>query len=319
MQYLLSIATLLILASCSEQEVQLKPPISIDWEEELFGVGFCGTNPDSLNSVWIYYKVNPNSVVQQKTKSELRAKGPAVIENDKITISNYFYRQEIGIVEDRIRLREFLLDSTTSRIEWSSNGMIMLTKLDGDSLIPNKMYIKMSSKELRPNFQNLDFNTGFANAKFNYRVSLFKDTALVVAKRFSIRVNEQSLVIPNQKDLEFLHMFANTLVEKRNVASQSNIMCTYGYMYSMNLRYDSLEFNYDNLCTNKVVPDYVHSYFSNTIDSTQLIPTKKDFDDNHYIYDAVKERGFKGFEKGNDIGDYPTPPPPEEPIIITDE
>lgn len=318
MRHLLFITSLLLLVNCSGQQEQSKPPTSIDWEEEFFGVGLYGNNPDSLNYVWSYHKINPNSFTQLKQKRKFRAQKSFYFDGDSISINNRFYLQYLGDLKKIPNYPDYLEDSTLCLIEKYSNGLFLFRKLEEDSLIPDSIFLKMSSKEPHENFQNLEIHTGFAKSILDFDIALFKDTALIVADCYRCDSLDQSVVIPNQKDMEFLYMFANTLIQKRKAAKRTGIICTLGYMYDMVLRFDSLEYNYDNLCINRVPPDYVHSYFSNTLDSTRMITPSNEFDDFHYIYDAINKRGFLGFEKGNDIGDYLTPPP-EEPIIIEEE
>lgn len=326
MKYIVLPLICYLLASCSGEKVHPKPPTSIDWKEELFGVGLLGESLDSLNYVWFSFDVHPNSIGQIEGHPDFRFRLPYTIDGDTIKLDNHrvLYYHFNSLEDWRVK-KEVFEDTSSFIISRKDSLSFQLDKLSGHDLVPKQLFIQLSPQTVNPKFLHADIRTGFASSPSNFKLSTYYDTTFLIMDSWKFDdIQSERMVELNEVDQRYIFSYINTLIKKRDEGKATDVICTLGYMYDIELAYDSLMYKYDNLSEFKIVPDYLHLYFENTIDTSRLIPIpEEDFYQEH-LYIKERYRDYINFPKGNDIIHKATVQevpsgPPEEPIIIEDE
>ena len=324
MRYFLFITTLLLLASCSGQKSRPKPSTSIDWKEELFGVGLYGESLDSLNHVWYSFTIDSNAIGQIKGHPDFRFTLPYSIDGDTMIVDNhrFLYRYFDTLSDWRLRKKIFN-DTSSFLISRQDSITFKIDKLDGHDLVPEQLFIQLSSQSVDPKFFHADIRTFTASFPSDFHLSSYYDSSfLLVYCNLCDSLPNTSKVLLNDRDREYIFSYINTLIKKRDDGKATDIVCTLGYGYDIQLAYDSLMYEYDNYSEFKVVPDYLHRYFENSVDTSRLQPYNNPHE-SFYLYIRERLHDYRKFPKGNDIvqkatlQEVPTGPP-TEPIIVED-
>jgi hypothetical protein len=301
MKYLyISILSLFLLSCSTDLENQTEKPI--DWEEELFGVGLYGTHPDSLNQVWHYYKSNSNSAGYINSKA--KPSPSFYIKSDTLIVQNNFFYY---LLEQDV-LREDYFDSSTFLLALTENNLFKLTKIEGHPAIPKMLFVQLSSKSINEQFQHLNIRTYFVSSPVTQvKLASYRDTSLLIFNSYqSDKTIGFGKVNVSAQDKKFINSFINTLIPLRHNGERTNIVCSLGAGYDMELIYDSLSFKYEELSITPVEPRILHDYFIYALDTSQFTATSNDLDDYKYLKKEYQKKGFRFYEKGNDLVDTAT-------------
>jgi hypothetical protein len=322
----ISILSLFILGCSADRDNETESQKPIDWEEELFGVGLYGIHPDSLNQAWYSFPINENSIEQIEEHPLSRYKCPYKIQGDTLNMYNRFFYHYLDTINWRNR-ESAINDSSSFIISKEDSSTFKLIKINGHILVPEILFIQLSSSKLDSSFQHLDVRTSFARAPSDIRLSVYQDTSFLIMKCFKCdSLPRRSIAQLNKEETAFVNRFINTLIEKRKEGRRANTVCTLGYSHDLVLVHDNLIYTYDNYTVIPILPDILHEYLSNTIDISRFSPFPEDMYNTDYLYINERYRKYIHFEKGNDLVDTATvqmieelpepkriiPPPPFE-------
>ena len=305
----------LFLLSCSadnENETEIQKPI--DWEKELFGVGLYGTHPDSLDQVWYSFPINKNAVDPIERHPLSQYKTNYRIYGDTIKLHNRLFYKYLRINNRREKEASVLIerdavmdDSSIFVLSFIDSAYYKLRKINGFRLLPEAVFLSLSSTKIDPLFEHLEIRTGIANAPTDIKLFVFPDTAFhVMHCYFCDTLPNNSTAELKANEIEYIHSFINTLIKMRNNGRSSGAVCTLGYDYDMKLVYDSLVYEYDNLTIFSVVPDILHKYLSNTIDISRYSPLKVDVYDYRFLNVRERTLRYRDYDRGNDLVDTAT-------------
>lgn len=305
----ISILSLFLLGCSVDHENETKK--TINWEEELFGVGLYGTHPDSLDQVWYSFPINKNAVEPIERHPISQYKTPYIIKGDTLKMYNQFFYEYLKITNRReqeaavlIKRDSVMEDSSSFILSRLDSSYFKLKKIKGHTLVPEELFIQLSSLQLDPKFEHLEVRTGFASAPTDIHLSVYPDTAFLIMNCFNCdTLPERTVAQLEEDEIEFVHSFIKTLIKMRKKGHRSDYACTLGYGYKMTLAYDSLMYEYDNLSIFPVVPDILHQYLSNTIDITRFTPFPKDIYEHNYLYILERYRRHIRYYRGNNLVD----------------
>ena len=305
MKYIyITLLSLLLLSCSADHEIETHKPIN--WEEELFGVGLYGTHPDSLDQVWYSFPMNKNALEPIEGQWRFNYQWSFKIKGDTLKVKNLFFHDYLDTVNWKKR-RDVMEDSSSFVLSWLDSSYFKLNKIQGHKLVPEELFIRLSSSKLDPQFEHLEIRTNFASAPTDIKLFVFPDTAFhIMHCYFCDTLPDNSTTELKENEIEFIHSYINTLIKMRNSGRRSNAVCTLGYGYDMKLVYDSLVYEYDNLAIFSIVPDILHQYLSNTVDINRYSPLKVDEFDYRFFNVRERTQKYREYERGNDLVDTVT-------------
>lgn len=233
---------------------------SIDWNEELIGIGFLYVHPDSLNILFSY---NENPPLKTYHEQEFFLKN-TTLSGDTLNIPNYRINP---LFKTRNTIKADFDDSTYFRLEKDSSHLTLI-KVIGRNIVPDTLYFKKSPTS-KPRSLNY-FNVSGFDLSGSYFIEIFKEDSINVwLKGSNYRSYFYEQIEFNETDLSYINSFLNLAIKNRYETMRFENFSIQGASQKEIFVYNDSVFEYDDSFLKYPTASMLVSYFRSKITLTE--------------------------------------------------
>lgn len=226
---LLLLFLLFLITSCLPEKEPLNcslPQQKVSLEQQLTGVGKIGLHPDSLGDIFYYFPI-PES--EKNSNSFFAKRIHPLLSGDTLLFSSLFLFNLIPDSSQTIQQ-----DEVAYRIKRLSHHLFQLES----AIFPTRLYFQHYPTQLPESFRYFRLDITFRRKKIDIELT---DTNFIKILTSSNR-DSSLLITISLRDKLFIHQYINALIDVRNSATESGIICTHGDRREPNSRISKYNF-----------------------------------------------------------------------------
>lgn len=274
-------------ANCSSRQQ------NISLKQQLTGVGKIGLHPDSLGEVFYYFPI-PES--EENSHSFFARRIHPILSGDTLLFSPLFL---FNLMPHSSQTTQ--QDTVAYRIKRLSPHLFQLEKVSTSDIFPARLYFQHYTTQLPESFRYFRLDITFRRKKIDIELA---DTNFIKILTSSNR-DSSLLITIGLHDKLFIHQYINALIDVRNSATESGIICTHGYRESQTLVYQDTIFEYNHLQFLKLSSSVLRDYFFYSIPDHKSVPFRSK--DPSY---STRFTPYRNLPQGNVLS-IELPPPPD--------
>lgn len=246
---------ILFLLSCSKNEKH----DTKSWGTELIGVGYIGTNPDSLDKFFSYYPITTNQPGKLKKYFALKT----AVTGDTISIPNLFLYPLIDEMDRSV------LDQSSQFLIGKEDTLFVFSKINGEERIPSLIYFNKSPSDEFPDL---------LKSQHIKKSDLFGTCEVLITEKNNIKVclsdgYSYNIDTINNEDMLFVNSYLNLAIKNRCDTISTNFKGTFSppIFMSEELMYNDTIYTYSQEFGREPGAFILVDYFRSKLDENKLI------------------------------------------------